>query len=306
MSDKPAAPAPDIYSTAVNHMRETAKWIITLFGGLGAVLIAGTQLSSIGKLTVNNDPLRIAAAIVGGAIALFAIGRIIWSATKVMASGEVTLAELERVEKASPSAPELDWIRDHELLADFDCIESLRTRRRNLFGMQSARITGNAVPGKPPVTEEELKKDEPIRRYLNIVATSVTSGARYYRVREQFLKTREDMFRYGAITAIAATLFIWGINPPADPPVEASAFKMPAVAQLKLTEAGKQVFEDILGNDCVMQAQIPVIVLSATTESFEIASIPSAECQTARFTVTDSIGSVTPATTVQVTATVTP
>jgi hypothetical protein len=129
MSEKAASqasPQANPYAAAVDRMRETAKWIITIFGGLGALLIAGTQLSNVGKLKVNNavqaiwkgietgrleansvpDVVRLCAALLGGLVALAAIARIIWAATNVMITGEVTLAQLEEIEQKNNRAPE--------------------------------------------------------------------------------------------------------------------------------------------------------------------------------------------------------
>lgn len=38
----------DQFSEGVDRLRETAKWIVTVFAAVGATLVAGTQLSSIG------------------------------------------------------------------------------------------------------------------------------------------------------------------------------------------------------------------------------------------------------------------
>lgn len=86
----------DGFQRGVDRLRETAKWMITLFAGVGAVLGAGTQLSSIGRLDAGDwaSDHRLPVAIVAGAVTLVCIGVIIHRAVRVMTVGDVNLFAL--------------------------------------------------------------------------------------------------------------------------------------------------------------------------------------------------------------------
>src|SRR4051794_17292213 len=67
VADEPVALHP-----AADRIRETAKWLAVSLGALGTVLVAGSQLSSIGKLDPGSD--RLFNAVLG--IVIAAVGAI--------------------------------------------------------------------------------------------------------------------------------------------------------------------------------------------------------------------------------------
>ncbi|MDP9350091.1 MAG: hypothetical protein M3P51_00880, partial [Chloroflexota bacterium] len=69
-------------------MQATAKWIVGIFGLVGGALAAGTQLSGIGALAAGDRRLWVAVGT--GAVALFLVGVVIWSAARVLTGGHVT------------------------------------------------------------------------------------------------------------------------------------------------------------------------------------------------------------------------
>ena len=82
----------DDFTTGLNHLQDTAKWIIGIFGAIGGVLIAGTQVSKIGQFTLN-DP-RLWVAVIAGAVGLAAIGITIAVATSVLVTAPVSIDTL--------------------------------------------------------------------------------------------------------------------------------------------------------------------------------------------------------------------
>jgi hypothetical protein len=57
-SDSPSSststPQPSSLAQAAERIRDAAKWLIASFAAVGAILVAGLQLTGIGKL--SNDP----------------------------------------------------------------------------------------------------------------------------------------------------------------------------------------------------------------------------------------------------------
>jgi hypothetical protein len=62
-----------------------AKWLLTSFAAVGALLLGSIQLSSIGKLTGETSVWRIAAAIVGIVLGALGVGIAIWWTSNVLA-----------------------------------------------------------------------------------------------------------------------------------------------------------------------------------------------------------------------------
>ena len=61
-----ADPAPDPILSAIDRTRETAKWLIASFAAVGAALVAGSQISSLGSATGG----RLVAAAIGAVVGL--------------------------------------------------------------------------------------------------------------------------------------------------------------------------------------------------------------------------------------------
>ena len=94
-----AEPSGDRIASASNQIQVTAKWIIAAFAGVGAALIAGLQLTGLGKL----DFVELLIAVAGLTLALAAVLVAIWVVAKVLTPPEILLDELpEFVERADP------------------------------------------------------------------------------------------------------------------------------------------------------------------------------------------------------------
>jgi hypothetical protein len=76
---------------ATTLLSGTAKWLIAALGAIGAALIAGSQLSSIGSLPVGP---RFLAAVVGLCIGLGGVLWAIWKVLDLIAPDRYTISEL--------------------------------------------------------------------------------------------------------------------------------------------------------------------------------------------------------------------
>src|ERR1700722_3018849 len=77
---------------AADRIRQTAKWLTISLATLGGVLIAGTQLSDIGKLQQSSS--RFIVAVSGGGIAAAAAVTILAFAIWVATTPAVSLTQL--------------------------------------------------------------------------------------------------------------------------------------------------------------------------------------------------------------------
>lgn len=77
---------------ALEDLRATARWIITAAAGVGALLLGGLPIASIGKI---RGVEHFAVAFSGVTIALLAVGWAIWKTSEALMPRLVVLAELD-------------------------------------------------------------------------------------------------------------------------------------------------------------------------------------------------------------------
>jgi hypothetical protein len=313
MSEKPEEKQPNGYpaeaTRGVTQLRETAKWIVGIFGALGAALIAGTQLAGLGKL---EAPERLVPAAVAAGVGLFCVGSIIWAAARVLTTGDVTLAELAQDERKwisedKPSRwwwvpggfPDINYIHQINVLGDFPKVQDLRDETSQiealrLQAMQDRKIgwtNGTELPGAAAQdardrynkAKADLERRTPIH---DREQAKVLAAAKYARVRWEFKRTVWVLLGFGATAAIALGVFAWAVNPPAPEAAEAPEFRVPVEGLLRLDdEERRRELAAGLGGDTCTERDINVIVLSSTDENADIVTVPREGCSLARLTV---------------------
>src|SRR5215471_18609429 len=102
---------------SVEDLRSNAKWTLLAFGAIGTTLLAGSQLSNLGKFGLSDPRLLVAVgcAILAMAAATFAV----WSALKVANTGYVEFYHLEPGDAAYVE-------RNAALLEGFGTVQRLR------------------------------------------------------------------------------------------------------------------------------------------------------------------------------------
>jgi hypothetical protein len=84
-------------------VRSAARWFIAGLGAIGAVLVAGSQLSSVGAL--SPDTLRFWLAIAGVALGLVAILWAMWRVVDVLSPAQWAFEDLVDAWDAAPAVP---------------------------------------------------------------------------------------------------------------------------------------------------------------------------------------------------------
>src|SRR5436190_97728 len=135
----------DHLERANDRIRSAAKWLIASSAAVGAALIAGSQLSSIGKLDLGpptsmaNTRLWVACA--GAALGLTGVVFAIWTCVQVLLPKTVTIRELDQAWQGKrPSlAPVVAYFRDNPVylqgLADPRAVIEMRA---GLIGRRAA------------------------------------------------------------------------------------------------------------------------------------------------------------------------
>jgi len=264
---------------SVEDMRSNAKWTLVAFGAIGTTLLAGSQLSSLGKFAVTEPRFQIAVlcALLAMASATFAV----WSALKVANTGYVEFYNL--------SQSDIDYIeRNRALLEGFETVQNLRDAYDNAIVVRHAGITAEQVD------LQTFNSNEIWFQYLDGLVDIVVSYIHYNRIRTQSERSRGQLIAACIVAAISLLGFAWAANPGTEQQTVLQA--PPSPAHLTLTAAGKTTLRPMLGAKCVERPAIDVIVLSIATTGWDVVTLASKDCQVARFTVTATMGKLTPET----------
>jgi hypothetical protein len=182
--DPRVAAAP--FHSAIDHLRETAKWIVGIFGGIGGVLIGSSSLSDVGQLDVGNPRLIVAA--VSGIFALVTIGLIVGFALSVLVSPPRTLNSLVDDEALENPPEAVQWAK-----------------------AQSSELNGLSIASLRDTWENET---EQVRKYeLANIIFELLAAVRYYETWQRFNKAKWVAFICGALAALAIVIFVYSANP---------------------------------------------------------------------------------------------
>ena len=327
-SDKQAKEDPTLagrFGTSVDHLRSTAKWAIAAYAAVGAILVAGSQLSSIGAFTWDDRRLWIAIAAM--VVALASVALAVHTIVTVQTVGEVTLPELAGFEQ------DVDDRRLYTatVVGDYRCATETSgdiATRRALVQLCQVRRRLEAEdhirehPAVDPVaqraptllngypTVRELAKHYQAlldRRYhysriepdeaelaqtiawidfLNPVVNQLLAAARYERVQSTFATdARRKLLWSSLLAAVAIGVFAWAANPQEAAPGNPPAFAMPAQATLVLSPERQSQLASVLGGAECVAASLPVLVLSATDQTADVVTPPREGCEPERLTV---------------------
>jgi hypothetical protein len=273
-----AEPTPGKYdlrlSQSVEDIRSNVKWTLVAFGAIGTTLLAGSQLSSLGKFALDEP--RLWAALAFAMLALGAASFAVRSAQKVANAGYVEFYDLHPTD--------VQYVqRNAALLDGFATVDNLRAWYDNCVTARHAGLTD-------PADQETIENNETWFNYLDGLVDTVVSYVRYNRIRQQSEQSRSRLTWASIVAAVALLGFAWAANPKADQPAIVVLKSPASEAALTLTELGKQTLAPILGADCVAHVPIAVIVLSVGGPESDVVSLKTKDCALARFTIKDTLG----------------
>lgn len=197
----------DPYASAVQTMRETAKWLVTALAAVAATLLAGTQLSSLGAFEWQENRLLLALA--SSAVALFAVGRVIWATTRVLTPEWLSIPELVENEAANNNTDDMKFIKEKpHLLGRYDSVGALQSAYEHLISSRNQLIARERW--------DEARQKDNERKVLGRVRSNLLFAVRAERIRRQLDRAVKIMFRWGILAAVGIILFVWAANPPAD------------------------------------------------------------------------------------------
>lgn len=272
---------------AANRIRETAKWLTVTLAALGGVLIAGTQFSSIGSLTLGSARLNM--AVIGAILAGAGSILVLWATVRVAVSPALTLTSLA---SDTPIHGTELIIKDQFLLDKHEDLATL------------AKAYGDAVTNLKSTMDEFLTDPKNIPRepsyaaqsrvtYLAEVVQSLLTAASYEALSYLWRRSLVIIISGGILAALGTTMFIWAANPPAN--VKASqanpvVLTSPDLGQVTLSEAGRRAVTEKIGTDCANKPVLNALVLGKTDAGPDVL-LQEEGCETARLILVESWGS---------------
>jgi hypothetical protein len=110
-----SSPSGNPFTDAATRIRNSAKYLLGAFAAVGALLAAGLQLTSLGKLSSDRPDHRSQLAALGVALTVLGIALAVGSASVVISRSFVTLSWLAEKDRRHRNVD-----RDKPLLAGLD------------------------------------------------------------------------------------------------------------------------------------------------------------------------------------------
>lgn len=270
MADEKATASPQVdpggVQAAIDRFRDLAKYLITIFAAVGGLLVAGTQLTSIGSLQWPEDEGRIIVGGLGLLLALLAAGAIVVKALDVLQPIETSFDGVrEKVRKGEVVVP-------LQLLHPYQSVEQLA------FVIEAA---------------EESKPGSPTHESLLGQAAEIVDKVAYDEVAARFKDARNWMIGGALAGTIAIIGLVWAANPPkSETAPEPVVRPVPVQVTVSLTRAGREVLESSLGQSCDTE-QLKAVSIGGTENTPRILVLAANGCHLAQFSLPPNWGKAT-------------
>ena len=263
---------------AADRIRETAKWLTVSLATLGAVLIAGSQLSDIGKLQPSSS--RFVVAVVGGAIAATAAVTILALAIWVATTPAASLKQLA----SNPPAGLGDILTDQRFLDGMNTVKELDA------AYTAALTARNRAFATLKQQDNEANRKAAAASDADMVSISYTVSSlldvvSYMRLAYRWRRAGAALLACGVLAAAGIGVYAWAANPP--DAVKASmatpsVLTTPQTIYVTLTAEGKEALKNALGPHCAMASTLGALSLGDTDAGPDVL-IEQKGCNRVRF-----------------------
>ena len=221
MAEEKAQPTQRELSDIANErIREAAKWLIGAFAAVGAALIAGSQLSSIGKLRgcfeLTLECSRLWIALLGGAIGLAGVVWAIWIGAQLLLPLSLPPSDLQdEWKKGDKSAVYRFFARNRSYkqgFKDFEDLQNLEDAAYDRYDKAEGKLD-SATRGSRALEREFTKAQEELDELLERSEAFVLI-ANQELLAERFKRSALPKLLGAAIVAaLGIGLFAWAANP---------------------------------------------------------------------------------------------
>jgi hypothetical protein len=225
MAEDSAASPGGEYAAETESLRSAAKWLLAAAAGVAGLLVAGLQLSSLGRLT-SGEVGHLALALVGLVLTLAGVAFVIYRAAALLSDTWITLWQLsssdefseERLDRIKSSGSAFERRRNAREYLIFD---QIRDSREELYGNVATDLAGLYRELKTTNREWRSSAPGPERAELaahsaevRTTAKEVVDFANYLRTRSDFDALRRALAVAGIAAVTGLVLFAIGSNPP--------------------------------------------------------------------------------------------
>jgi hypothetical protein len=204
----------DPFQLANNRIRDAAKWLIGSSAAVGAVLIAGSQLSNIGRL----DPgPRLALAIGAVVVGLIAVVYTIWKTVSLLPPVTVTITDLSAAwdKPDRRLKPAVDFFRSHpKYLQGYESPAELEEERSEFVSALSDPLR--------PLNEDEVKQLNRAIADRDGRVDAIQQIAQHKVLEGRFKATLGQLLVATGFVAAGIITFAWASNPKPVPPASAN------------------------------------------------------------------------------------
>lgn len=286
----------DQWSRANVTRIETGKWLIAILGAVGAVIIAGIQISSIGKFTpwhmqqyLDSDALRFFLAISATAVGLVFVGLAIRSAVKIMTPSIFTDDDLFHNKEIR------DYLKENpNIFRRYgDDIDVFLSERDRLFadwkGKDAVFDSENADDAKLwRDLEDSAKKVEMADR---VASTALRMGA-FHKTSLNFNSQISYIFLYSTVVALAALVFTVVLEAP-----QKTEIQPLSGVEVILKEKAWQEFLTKAGTKCQLRENTKIYaittdILDNDKQARNVITLPLFGCKPVQIEISDELGSV--------------
>ena len=206
-----------------NQIREAAKWLVASFAAVGAALIAGSQLSSIGELPVcrpdSIECSRLWIAMAGAVASLLGVVWAVWTGVGLLAPLRLQLSDLKK--QWRPGTPIFDYFQANQSqlqgFANPEDMEAQIIEASATFDRLNAELAASEGARREALDKELDDADLLFKDILGRSDDVVTIANHVEYV--HFFRGRALMrlFAAAAIAAVGIVAFAWAANPAESP-----------------------------------------------------------------------------------------
>jgi hypothetical protein len=271
-------------SSDVTPIRDAAKWLLTAFAGVGAVLLGGVQFSALGKLSGPSLDM----ALLGVLLGLLGVGIAIWWTSLVLVTRIVSVTGLEN----DAEAREFIDARPDIVGRQYASLKAFSIARQAAWAKwNDPRPHGTA----DSVWSEQRKALSAELEHLENVATRIAQIWKFEIVCERFTQAQKAAFAGAAMAALGILLFTCARPEGPDPlpknPTAVSVF-------YRLTEGFYQTVSRVASKQCVPQTGVATLLDGWPNGSDVLIASNEANCAPVRVRWNSTLGtlSASPAT----------
>lgn len=245
---------PDPFSAARANLRDTVKWLITIFAALAAAVVGTTPFTGLGSLSIG---WRLLVATVAGAFALAVIFRAVYWAFQLLVAKPFFFEDL-RTETSLRR-----FIEDHSI----DLLPPEYPTFDDFIYARNAAID-LLRHGRPPIGSPDydgyLKARTFHEKSSEIIAT-ISRLAHYERIRSGLVESGPRLFLLAALATVALGLFAWTANPGKDRTASPAFYWYPT--QPGSAQLGGMNYTQLVGQIAATCGRMPVVTRNASQGS---------------------------------------